>query len=199
MEARRQRTVQRIYADMSNWYDRQEALGNPQKNRLNTLTPQIIRNKKKADFKAKAGERGGLVPWGVDVSRKMVLKSQKFETLAAAGECLLEWLSIIRANPESIPAHDAETLVELSLRHICLMQDYGATLLPKHHAWVHMSLRVPSHGNPRFHSCFLDESLNSKLRALCQISHGTTWEKSVFERVALAPIVDPKSHFAFVQ
>eukprot|EP00959_Pyramimonas_sp_CCMP1952_P345032 7226119-Pyramimonas_sp.AAC.1 len=56
-----------------------------------------------------------------------------------------------------------------------------------------MTLRIPFCGNPRWYSTFLDESLNLVLAGVAAASHKATWERSIFDRMRLLPIVS-KGH-----
>ena len=55
---------------------------------------------------------------------------------------------------------------------------------PKMHLVFHLVERTRTHGNPRFYSTFLDESLNSTLRGIVRSSHRATWELRVFSKFA---------------
>jgi hypothetical protein len=52
---------------------------------------------------------------------------------------------------------------------------------PKLHLLMHMAHRAAREGNPSFHSCFIDESLNSVLRDISVSAHRSVWETRVFQ------------------
>ena len=36
------------------------------------------------------------------------------------------------------------------------------------------------HGNPRFYSCFIDESLNKDLAGIARVAYSTVWAERIF-------------------
>eukprot|EP00959_Pyramimonas_sp_CCMP1952_P431213 9031259-Pyramimonas_sp.AAC.1 len=69
------------------------------------------------------------------------------------------------------------------------MNSLGYSLQPKSHQFVHMTLSIGVKGNPRFYNTFHDESLNLILAGIASVSHRATWERTIFQRVQLLPIV----------
>ena len=69
-------------------------------------------------------------------------------------------MSILKASPLHVPEDTCQTLLDLALRHLTLCKAANIDMVPKHHMWVHMTLRLRFYGNARAWATFLDESLN---------------------------------------
>eukprot|EP00959_Pyramimonas_sp_CCMP1952_P222007 4641458-Pyramimonas_sp.AAC.1 len=67
---------------------------------------------------------------------------------------------------------------------------------PKDHLFVHLTLRIPRYGNPRYYSTFHDESLNLCVARIANVCHRHVWEESIFNRLRLLPIVEKSSAWA---
>ena len=179
--------------DLKGWYVRNNV---PQNYRINDITDKLIGTRKAPDLKTKAGETGVLVRWATDLCQRHARSMKLGDELLAAGECLLEYMAILKEHDRIVPRSACQRLLDLCTRHISLLQLAQLPLVPKHHLMVHLTLRIPTRGNPRFYSTFLDESLNAALAKIAGASHRTTWETSIFSRVRLLPHVQPHSAFA---
>eukprot|EP00959_Pyramimonas_sp_CCMP1952_P457780 9475503-Pyramimonas_sp.AAC.1 len=147
-------------------------------------------------LKTKAAETGVLTRWAVEFCRTSGARMVRAKVMMNAGECLLEYARILKESPHHVEPAKYDRLVFLCLRHLALMGDVGGGYLPKAHMWVHMTLKIPECGNPRTYITFHDESLNLVLAGVAAAAHRSTWERSIFERIRLLPLVDSKSAFA---
>ena len=76
------------------------------------------------------------------------------------------------------------------------MQRAGIPLLPKHHQVAHMTVDIHKKGNPRFYSCFLDETLNAMVAHIAQGVHPANFEEHIIGHVKLlARLLPESSHF----
>ena len=172
-----------------------QSLGPSTKSRLSMLTPKMMGDRSTPEFKAKAAETGECVPWACDFMKRNAANLEFGNELLAAGLALLEWKTLMANAEDRLNPIEVSRGIELSVRHNTILLSAGYELLPKHHLWVHMNLRLEWCGHPRTYSCWVDESLNSVLSACCQSSHKLTWEASVFDRIRLIPQVQKHSFF----
>eukprot|EP00959_Pyramimonas_sp_CCMP1952_P063825 1333506-Pyramimonas_sp.AAC.1 len=69
------------------------------------------------EFKAKAAETGVLLKWAVDLCRRYRAVIKNGEIFLAAGECLIEYLSIVKAAPCLLTQVQYSRLLHLAIRH----------------------------------------------------------------------------------
>ena len=186
-------TTSYIENDMKEWY---KTCNIPVMNRVNHLKPSMLGNDLRRDLKLKAAETGTLVPWAVDFSRRHRATLSRGGALKVAGEALVAYMDLLRAAPKDVPLRTCQELLDLCLRHLSLCELAGIHLVPKHHMWVHLTLRLRWFGNARLHACFLDESLNLTVANCAAASHRSQWERGIFARIRLLPRVKPHSAFA---
>eukprot|EP00959_Pyramimonas_sp_CCMP1952_P452317 9466361-Pyramimonas_sp.AAC.1 len=169
--------------------------GVPRSERIGRLTTAMMGSSTKREFKAKAVETSRMIGWARHFVFRHKARIPNSAQMIAAGDALIEWQRIASNTTHVVSSDDSDRLLFLCIRHNILMHDCGHKLLPKHHEWVHMNLRIPEYGSPEFYSCFLDESLNSVLASLCQAAH-KVWEFGVFDRVRLLPFVQQQSYWS---
>ena len=186
-------TVKRLFSDMCKYWDTTVM---PRSERVGRFTPAMLGSTNHRELKTKVVETARMVGWALDFVRRHPAQIPNGPCLRSAGDCLVEWQGIVSNAPQHMSAADSDMLLFLCIRHNVLMLDYGCSLLPKHHQWVHMCLRIPACENPKFYSCFFDESLNSVLASLCQASHKLRWEFGVFDRIRLLPFVQKQSYWS---
>eukprot|EP00959_Pyramimonas_sp_CCMP1952_P452369 9466468-Pyramimonas_sp.AAC.1 len=157
----------------------------------------MIKGKTKPELKTKAAETGILLRWATHYCTKQDgIDFPCRDVLGEAGSSLLEYMDILRNNGLNIEWEDCSQLLYLCLRHLTLMEQAGCEHMPKSHMFVHMTQRIPTQGNPRFYSTFLDETLNLGIAQMAAASHKTNWEESIFQRARLLPLVQKNSAFA---
>ena len=186
-------SVRRLLADMKMYYARERVESGCQ---INRLTAKMLGSWSLPDFKVKAGEASALIGWAADFSARWQGVLPNGGALAEAASILVQWKSLISSAGPVFSRADYERAVQMCLRHCVLMEFLGAKLLPKHHLWAHLNLRIEACGGPRCYSCFLDESLNAMLGAVCQASHKLSFEQSVFDRFRLLPFTARGRWFA---
>ena len=63
-------------------------------------------------------------------------------------------------------------------------------MTPKFHLWVHLTMQMCVHGNPKYYSTFIDEGLNGTIKQIARHCHPLTFSETVFRRVLLGdPII----------
>ena len=161
---------------------------------LKDLTVTMLGSRDSPELKTKAAETQPLVRWAIDLCQKHSFEDSML--LHAAGLALVEYMGILKAHSFHVPIQACNRLMFLCLRHLNLIQRASVTLVPKHHQWVHLTIKIPIFGNPRFYSTFLDESLNLVVASMASASHQSNLEKRVFDQLCLLPLVQQTCHFA---
>ena len=177
--------VAAAFQDLKSWYARR---GVPSNLQLGQLTRSMIGSRDLQDLKTKAAETGIMVGWATDLCTRLKSHISHGEELEAAGLALLRHQVVLKENGRIMSWQARCELVDTCLRHLCLVKLAQMPLVPKHHMWVHLSLRAEVE-NPRYYSTFLDESLNSVLATAAQTAHRDNWERTIFGRIRLLPVV----------
>eukprot|EP00959_Pyramimonas_sp_CCMP1952_P018472 390415-Pyramimonas_sp.AAC.1 len=187
----REMTLARLFLDLKQWYKQQ---GIPKSDQLGQLTMKMIGKPSKQELKTKAAETGIIVAWAADVARRFAGSDR----LHVAGCCLVDYMRTLKNHGRILPRATCRELIELSVRHITLMQEAGVKQAPKSHMFVHLTQRILMCGNPRSYATFLDESLNRTLAEIAAAANHSraTWERAIFSRVHLLPHVLPHAAFA---
>eukprot|EP00959_Pyramimonas_sp_CCMP1952_P238226 4978226-Pyramimonas_sp.AAC.1 len=167
--------IRRIFNDYKKWCELNNVALNMQ---LSCLTPTMLCTSSERMLKTKAAETGVLTKWAVDFCRSFGSRFQHGEALGAAGECLVEYMGILRKMPMEVPRAACISLLDLALKHTALMELAEEEFAPKMHVWIHMTLMIPRCGNPRMYSTFVDESLNAVLAGIAACAHRATWHRS---------------------
>jgi hypothetical protein len=106
--------------------------------------------------------------------------------VGTAADCLYEWYNIVLSNGEVIPTAQCRRALNLVLNHNACMKALGpppnGKLAPKHHWWFHLTRAMPHSGNPRFHSCYADESMNAIIAGTARSVHRGTLAVSLFKK-----------------
>eukprot|EP00959_Pyramimonas_sp_CCMP1952_P467825 9492239-Pyramimonas_sp.AAC.1 len=185
----------RLHADMRQWY---AANNIDHSDRISTLVGLIGTNKSR-ELKTKAHETGVLVGWAFDFCQRYEAELPNGRFLKIAGDTLVEYMRLLRGSPKSVPVDVCQTLLDLCLRRITVAKSAGVLLVPKHHMWVHLTIGIRLTGNPRWFSCFTDESLNAGISTIAQTCHRAQWETRIFQKVRLLPTVEGHAVFADVR
>ena len=170
-----EQTISSLEVDIKRWYIRSVI---PTSSRVNHIKTSMLGTDAKRELKLKAAETGTLVPWAVDFSTRYRNALLNGAQLKAAGETLVEYMSLLKASPLHVPEDTCQTLLDLALRHLTLCKAAHIDMVPKHHNWVHMTLRLRFYGNARTWATFLDESLNlllANMGARFFVHRGAVW------------------------
>ncbi len=147
-------------------------------------------------LKTKAAETGVLVQWAVHFVQNFEKRLRRADLMGAAGECLIDYIAILKRNSFRMPWDECNCLLFQCLRHLNLMNQMSGDFMPKAHMFLHLTRRCVFQGNARMYSCFVDEKLNLALAGIASASHRSTWEVSIFQRIRLLPLVQPNCAFA---
>ena len=185
--------IRRTNLDMVRWYDKNDI---PLSRRVGSLTNGMLGNDNNRVLKTKAIETITLLPWAMDFVRRFVGRIEKGQFVLKAGECLTEYLKLMRNAPRVVPEPICKRMISLAVQHNQLAAMAGVPMLPKHHIFIHLTPYILYTGNPKYFSNFLDEGLNATIKSIAQCAHRLTWERSIFVHVRLIATVDLSVPFA---
>ena len=180
-----------LHAHLAAWYSKHRL---DVKYRLGDVTPKMFGSHETGAVTTKAAETGPLVQWCVQLLCEFTVLGGEY--LLPAGQALSRHMKILKSHGPKLPREASIELLSTFQRHVALLRRTGVGLIPKHHLWLHLICATPQNGNPRFHSTFLDESLNGIVGLVAQAAHQKCWEARVFSRLQLMPVLDRDSYFA---
>ena len=140
-------------------------------------------------FGTKASESRHLLPFFVHMLREHsdTLAAAHgdavdIEALIGAGQALVDYMDIL-CRESRVMSHDGfKALLSLCRTHCDLAFQAGVHVLPKHHLFYHLTVRIAYQGNPRFYHTYLDESLNKTFALLASSCYRSTFEKRLFQK-----------------
>ena len=88
--------------------------------------------------------------------------------LIEAGECLQRFCEIMDENEQRMPPESIQECLDTWKRHAVLTEGLDDLMIPKRHVILHMILRMPIWGNPRYYANWRDEHLNKILKRACR-------------------------------
>jgi hypothetical protein len=109
----------------------------------------------------------------------------KGELLARAGEALMEMYDVMEQESRCMSLAARQHLVSSAVNHVVFYKAAGGHLVHKHHGVIHMALSASNVGNPKCVSTYEDEHENGVVAKIGIHVHGSTFAKSVFERLEL--------------
>jgi hypothetical protein len=139
---------------------------------------------KKPCLKAKGGQTRCLVRFCTELMQKHDCGANG-KLLAQAGKALLDMYDIMEGEPRRMSLISRRLLVDSVVNHVVFYKAAGGHLVSKHHGALHMALAAGNTGNPRHISTYEDESENGVVAKIGLHVHGSTFSKSVFERLEL--------------
>ena len=97
----------------------------------------------------------------------------------------MDMYDIMDEEPRLMPFKSRQRLVDAVVNHVVLYKAAGGHLVHKHHGIVHLALSAEKSGNPKCNSTYEDEHENGIIAQIGLHVHGSTFAKSVFERIEL--------------
>ena len=126
----------------------------------------------------KGAEAKGLIDFVVQLLEK---HSPGFEDLLAAGRHLQRYVEFIDNNPANLTAAVAGDMRESAVGFLFHGLRGGMRPIAKVHQLLHLVHEVTSmHGNPRFYSNWIDESLNRDLAGIAKAAYSSVWADRIF-------------------
>eukprot|EP00959_Pyramimonas_sp_CCMP1952_P056975 1189488-Pyramimonas_sp.AAC.1 len=137
--------VRRVMNDIQGWCDR---AGIPLSRRINNLTPKMLGTDTDKTIKTKAAETGALLRWAIDLCQRKTNHLPSGHVLYEAGSALANFIGILKAAPRVVGKESCRELVQLAVRHINLAEAAEIHVIPKHHTFVHLAVRIRFWDNP---------------------------------------------------
>jgi hypothetical protein len=149
-----------------------------------SLTLKMLGKEWNPCLNAKASESRHLLDFAVAMVAKhqASLDAKIGRFLLLSGEAAQQVNAIIRTSPRVMPVDDQLLLLNAYLKHCAMFVRAGGWLVPKHHMMIHCIQRISILGNPRFYSCYHDESFNGVVVKLARSCHRMTFMHSVHNK-----------------
>jgi hypothetical protein len=148
------------------------------------LTLKMLGKEWNPCVKAKASESRHLLDFCVKLveTHRAALDADSGRFLLASGQAAMEVNQIMRENGRLMSVEVQQRLLTVFLRHCALFIRGGGNLVPKHHLMIHCIQRISYMGNPRFYSCYHDESLNGVVVKIAKSCHKMTFMHTVHNK-----------------
>jgi len=135
-------------------------------------------------LKAKGGQTRVLVKFCTELMNKYDLGKQG-RLLAKAGASLMDLYATMAEEPRRVSLAGRHKMVESVVNHVVFYRAAGGHLVYKHHGAIHLACMAGFQGNPRHVSTYEDEHENGVIARIGLHVHGSTFAKSIFERIEL--------------
>ena len=97
----------------------------------------------------------------------------------------MEHYAIMEAESRRMSLVARRELLATAVNHVTFYKAARGHLVYKHHSWIHMALSAKHVGNPKTVSTYEDEAENGIIAKIGVAVHGSTFAKSMFERLEL--------------
>eukprot|EP00973_Karenia_brevis_P079209 10990891-Karenia_brevis.AAC.1 len=165
------------------------------------LTLNMLGDESDPCLACKGAEAHGLLGFGIFLLEKFMNKFRgrsamihfEAQLLLESGKAAQKLDDMFEALPPDVSLENAQKMLGLFLRHVTLFQRAGGFLVPKHHLMIHAVQKISRLGNPRFTSCYHDESLNGVLAKISRSTHKWTWAEALCSCGPPVPVVELES------
>ena len=182
-------------SELLHWYPLYEAELTPHvrrgMTRVQQLTAAMIGEDSDGKFKTKAAESRHLLPFVVRCARLYSPKLKDrcageidVDALIDSGQALIEYMDVLSSNPRQLSTDAIMRLINLTHRHLEMAERAQIQEKAKHHLFLHLTYRIATLGNPRFYSCYHDESINKVLARIAASCYRHTFERRLFSKHA---------------
>jgi hypothetical protein len=148
------------------------------------LTLKMLGAESNPMLRAKASESRHLLEFAVSLLQKFeaVLPAAACKFLLASGLAAVDVNTIIKDAPRLMSGDDQQRLLNAYLKHCAMYVRAGGHLVPKHHLFIHCIQRIDVLGNPKYYTCYHDESLNGVVIKLARSCHRMTFMQTVHDK-----------------
>ena len=188
LKSRLVKGVWRVKKSLPAYYNRTDAsvMGDKNCTRIKTLTLKKFGNLRTPCLKAKGAETKDLVAFSVELLLRLGDRATvRSHRLLQAGRHLLQWYALCKEHARFMPINAKVELFNAAVNHVVLYKKAGGHLVYKHHALLHLTQLVCSHGNPSYFHTYQDEHENGLMARVGEIVHASTFAISCFERIHL--------------
>jgi hypothetical protein len=167
---------------------KQQARNDPNWNktasRVWNITIKMLGKEANPVLKTKANETAHLVPFLVHLLERHApsLEPVTLKFLLASARSAAEVNDIIRSSPRVLTPDVQQNLMNAYVRHCAMYVRAGGNLVPKHHLMLHCLQLSGQLGNPKYYSCYRDESLNGVLVKIARSAHRLTFMETVHKK-----------------
>ena len=174
----------RLRSELFVWYQ-QKARADPAwargASRLWNLTIKMLGKESNPVLRAKANETKNLVEFVVALLENHAanLDETVHKYLLASARAAHQVNEIIRTSPRLMTRDQQQELLNAFIRHCSMYERAGGHLVAKHHLMLHCIQRIGVLGNPKYYSCYRDESLNGVLIKISRRAHRMTFMDTV--------------------
>jgi hypothetical protein len=160
------------------------------------LTIKMLGKETNPVLRAKASETRHLLEFCVGLLERhqASMEPVRCQFLLAGGRAAMEVNRIMADCGRIMSRVDQQRLLDAYLKHCAMHIRAGGTLVPKHHLFIHCIQRITYLGNPRFYSCYIDESLNGVVVKIARSCHRLTFMHSVHNKFRWAGQLGLSTH-----
>ena len=161
-----------------------------------SLTIKMLGKEANPLLKAKASENRHLLDFCVSCLEvhQAVLEPVVCKYLLASGRAAVRVNEIIKEAPQVMAVVDQQRLLDVYLQHCAMFVRAGGWLVAKHHLFIHCIQRIWYLGNPRFYTCYHDESLNGVVVKIARSCHRLTFMTTVHDKFRWAGQMGLSTH-----
>ena len=172
-------SLQRFKAELREYYRRHRGEGLTQ---VQNITRKMVGTAASPDYQPfKGAEAKHLIGFVVEQLAKHRGFHERGRLLYEAGTALRQLVILIDTSPLNVPADAAAEMKRVGVRFLRLGLRGGMRPVAKVHQTLHLLVdHMQYHGNPRFYSNFLDESLNKDLAGIAQKAYSLVWAQRIF-------------------
>ena len=175
--------VLKMRADLFTFYDQWDAAHRPHRcSRLGDLTVAMLGPKSQPKLHARAVETLYVFFFVCHMLEQHAAKITQGDQYLEAARALRQYLIILKEEPLQLSRGALQRLVDLCKRHLIALSRLNFHFFPKHHAFVHLTLRMAQMGNARFYSTFHDESVNGVMATIAGSCHRLTWQSRCLQK-----------------
>ena len=135
-------------------------------------------------LKTKANENKHLVAFAIVMLERhaAALEPVTHKFLLASARAAHQVNEIIRTSPRVFTPDQQQSLMNAYIKHCAMFIRAGGVMMPKHHLMLHCIQRSGQLGNPKFNSCYRDESLNGVIVKIARSAHRLTFMETVHKK-----------------
>lgn len=151
---------------------------------VSDVTMKMVGSPTDRKLKTKGAETYGILLYVLDLmQRKMPQLGGVFPMLLEAGRCMERVIVILGQHGVHVPMNAVQELLDAYKRHCVLTDGIPSLKIPKRHQCVHMLLKIPLFGNPRFYANWTDETNNKLLKRATRETSQASFEQCLLLRM----------------
>lgn len=151
---------------------------------VNKVTARILWNKSShlPKVKAKGMHTRGLFYFAMWVLERHCSNFRHGRDLLASGNFVVTYFRVLRDCGSNVPDETRNFLLDCVRSSNALFQSCGGRLRPKHHAWMELTRRCNTLGNPLHYSTYRDETFNCTMVRIAEKVHARRFAIAVMNK-----------------